>query len=152
MGKMLSKLKAVQRRPVAKKPAPSRTVKAPTRDGGTYMSHEDRTAHVIIVTGKMEAGKTFFIGSASDYWPRDKKGNISLPALKMTTLKDMLWLQADARATAGFVGERITVQSFDVHHYQSVHDVSIIKAVKEGLKVAKAFAKACRWGTAENRC
>jgi hypothetical protein len=109
-----------------------------------YMSDEDAgQQEIIIVYGEMGSGKTFAAATASNYAPKE------FPAKSKTILKDMFWIQCDAKATAGFAHNNISVATFDVFRFMSnealwaAYDIkkepTIVDATKWAIASAKEF-------------
>lgn len=57
----------------------------------------------LVIHGPPGVGKTWFAGTASEFWPE------LVPSAKRIELLDMLWFQVDAGATAGFAEQNIVL-------------------------------------------
>lgn len=105
---------------LAPKPKTAETKKAASpaaSDPIRNLSRRPMSQMVVVVHGKMAAGKTFFAASASEFWPE------KLPAKPAIELSDMLWLQADRGACDGFRHNGLDVPIFDFVEFMSNEDI-----------------------------
>lgn len=77
-------------------------------EGVTYTDDETDDQEVILIVGKIGAGKTFTAASASQCRTRPAGKEP-----KMTDLEDMFWGEADAKACAGFKHNNLKVRRYN---------------------------------------
>lgn len=78
----------------------------------------------ILVHGPPGVGKTFFAGTASEFWPAD------LTVMKKRcNLDDMLWLQIDAGATAGFAEAGIDLRGRVIDMSGAIAEYGLLKGM-----------------------
>lgn len=136
MAKKKAKKKTSKKKKASKKKAAPK--KKPENEN-TYLSDEEEDQQeVILVTGEISAGKTYYALTASDFMPNNNKGPI-FPAPRRTILKDMFWLQADRKATAGAKGDKLAVETFDFVRHMAKNDCNILSAIDAGVDEAYKF-------------
>lgn len=89
-------------------------------------SSDVTTEGVYIIHGPPGSGKTFLAATASQYWPEE------VPPASPVELKDMLWLGADAGATAGFQELRISLPD----RYLDIGTMLAAEGANRGIKYA----------------
>lgn len=85
--------------------------------GRNYSDALDTGSDCVGILGPIGAGKTFLAATASEMFPK------KLPAGKMVTLDDMIWLLHDRKGTAGFKHNNLRVPVIDFHQIRNTEAI-----------------------------
>jgi hypothetical protein len=118
-------------KPVTKKPTRAKpsTAKGGLPDGVTYTDDDTDDQEVMLIVGKIGAGKTFTAVSASQC--RTKPAG---KEPKMTDLEDMLWGEVDSKACAGFKHNNLRVRRYNFAKEMSRTGKSITYVIQKFME------------------
>lgn len=116
-----AKKPAAKKRPAAKKALP---------DQLTMTDDAEDDQEIMLGLGQVGAGKTFAAASASSF----RKNPVGKEA-KMTELEDMLWLEADSKACAGFKHNNLKVRRYNIVKQMEEQGKSVHFCIKQFMEL-----------------